>query len=412
MRRFLLYFIGLYAGLTQQALALGQSGALFLADPLQPRALSLGQAWVAAADQESSLGLNPAGLAKLRGASLNAGHSLGFLGTQFSNLSLGLGLSQGVGLGIRAAYLFDQDKLTDGFGNILGEFGDQDLLLGLGLGFEIVPRWRLGFELKYFRQNLAGSEASAFAADVGLQGPLLPRLRWGLAAQNMGTGIDGHLKNFPLALRVQGGISLAFLNNLTRFSLDAQALPNEGQARAMAGLEFGFRSTDFDAISKSEKLSRYFLRLGIAQGFLTTEDARLSAGAGVIFEPNLELNYALLSVGPLPAQHRFGLSLRFENARLPGPRGASLSAPYGLGSEREPDGLRLRWQDANERVEGYNLYADWGVNLDKLNIKPINKTQQKLKNLERGRSYKFFVRPLGSDGVEGPASDILIVVAP
>src|SRR6266478_2451430 len=73
--------------------AFGEATALLLSEPLAVRPLGMAGAFAATADDESAIQSNPAGLARVQGISLEAGHMLGLLGAQVSHLSLATSLA-------------------------------------------------------------------------------------------------------------------------------------------------------------------------------------------------------------------------------------------------------------------------------------------------------------------------------
>jgi hypothetical protein len=105
--------------------------------------------------------------------------------------------------------------------------------------------------------------------------------------------------------------------------------------------------------------------------------------------------------------HRISLTLRFPEAKAPARLGAKLQAPRNLRIIEEAGGIVLYWDDDNSDVQGYNLYADYNVLVDQVNPKAVTRRWQKLSGVDKGRTYRFYLRPLGSDGKEGPASDVL-----
>jgi hypothetical protein len=389
----------------------GSSGALLMAEGLAVRPLGAAFAFSALADDESSLHINPAGLARLDGLALSGGHVLGLLESQISYLDLAYSQRDIGAVGMQAAYFGDTDTLRDAQGNDLGSFDNRQMLFGLGLAKELSPGWRFGLEAKGLREEYAGIGTNSFAGDAGLQGPLPYGWRFGLEVQNAGqqAALDSSQTGFPTPLRIQGGVALPFFVPSWKVEADVQGLPNDEEARLLLGTELRADLPSSDADRKNGVLPpRLSLRGGSQVPLLKSEDSRLYLGAGVELPPNYALDYALVNLGPLGLTHRFSLGMHFQGKPDQGPSGATLSAPYGVFVTEQLDGLLITWSDSNERVAGYNLYSDYGVLAERLTNKPVKEKSQKFVKVTKSRTYSFYVRAVGSDGKEGPPSEVLV----
>jgi hypothetical protein len=186
-------------------------------------------------------------------------------------------------------------------------------------------------------------------------------------------------------------------------AVEAQALPLDSQLRLQAGTELNL---DISAYDKGEPL-RLSLRAGLRAGVIQEEETRPSFGFGLFIPPSYQLDYAALTSGIFPTTHRFSLSLRFLELGPGTPPASGLSAPFHLEVAQELDGILLTWEDSNPRVDGYNIYADYGVLVERLTPKAVKGNFQKFIKVTRSRTYNFYVRPIGADGKEGPASKVL-----
>jgi hypothetical protein len=209
-----------------------------MAEGLAVRPLGAAFAFTALTDDEASLHINPAGLARLEGFALGGGHVLGLLDTRLSYLDLAYSVPQSGALGFQASYFGDSQPQRDGYGVETGTINSHQMLLGLGLAKELAPGWRVGVQAKGLQEEYAGSASTSLAGDVGLQGPLPRGWRFGLAVLNAGqqqaaSGRDA----YGTPLRVQGGIALPLFTPAWKLEVDLQGLPQEQQVRALVGTE-------------------------------------------------------------------------------------------------------------------------------------------------------------------------------
>jgi hypothetical protein len=397
--------------------AFGTASALLMTEPFAVRPTSLGGAFVAGADDESSISSNPAGLAQIQGLGVQAGQMIGLLGTQISHLTLAGALSQDLVLAVQGAYLYDSDTLRDSFGNEGAAFSNSNILAAAAFGLRLDEGWRIGAAVKELEEDYGGSKSNALGGDLGVQGRIWRDLRFGAAVQNIGaasaTGSgSGGLAPGGLPLQVQAGVSQSLFSQRWRNEVAAQFFPAASVARAMLGSEFTVDLGDGEAPAtpgaEPGLPMRAALRAGLATG-LPGESAQLSVGAGLQLPPTYALDYALVSSAELGAMHRLALSFRFPGAKPPASAASSLAAPYSLSVAEEGDGIVLTWSDSNERVLGYNVHVEYdkGIVAEKLNEKPLQKKRQKFVKVERGRTYKFSICAVGFGGAEGPHSQSL-----
>ena len=363
---------------------------------------------VASADDETSLHSNPAGLARLHGLALGGGHILSYLDTRISYLDLASGLGNSGTLGVQVGYLSDTDTRRDAYGKDQGEFTNTNLLAGLAYALPLVANWRLGLGAKYLHESYAGLARSSLAGDLGLQASLAGGWQLGAAVQNFGAQLSSATPTYATPLRVQAGVASTFFLPTWVMELDLQALPFEGTARLLYGTTLSIEIPEWRVqAGPAQPNPQVHVRAGLAAGLITSEPTRLNLGAGLDLPPTYSVDYALVNQGILGNTHRFSLSLHYAGIEFKGPSGADLAAPYALKAAETLEGLVLEWQDVNEKTEGYNIYNETNIGPDRLTPRPTLKRRQKFKNVTRATTYKFFVRAVGSDGKEGPASEVM-----
>jgi hypothetical protein len=273
------------------------------------RALGMGEAFTAVADDVSCVYYNPAGLAG--GAAdrqLAFSHAWHVQDTAVSQAGF-----------MRRPYAasltyFSAGELEgrDAVANPTGNFTARDFAFGLSRGARLGPL-AAGVTGKVVSQRIKSSGATSFAADAGL----LYRFEGtpyslGAALVNFGTKVKFEDESFPLPLKLKIGASASFRSRLL-LAVDAE-LPDYGPAAARAGAEyrglegialrFGYRTTSSaqrDAI--------------LGKGFgdsVSGVSAMYGFFAGVGFEySGFSLDYALLPYGDLGSAHRFSLGVKF-----------------------------------------------------------------------------------------------------
>lgn len=222
------------------------SGAIILKQTSGARALGMGEAFVAIADDVNCLYWNPAGLTQIRNHEISMMYLNGLVDSWFGFLGyahpLGAeGIKQRSRMGrVREASkpqkyygtialgiaLFQAGKLTlDPEGSTV--VAEQDYLVTLGYGY---PLWRgmvqkrrglsfeekqsiisLGLNIKIISSTLVEKySAMAYAGDVGVLGKFIlgkNSLSIGLAAQNIGTKLKFEEEGDPLPFTIRAGSS-------------------------------------------------------------------------------------------------------------------------------------------------------------------------------------------------------------
>ncbi|OGR41909.1 MAG: hypothetical protein A2X35_11410 [Elusimicrobia bacterium GWA2_61_42] len=283
--------------------------AQFLSLGFGARALGMGEAFTAVADDISCVYYNPAGLAA--GAAdrqLAFSHAWHVQDTAVSQAGL---MRRPYAASLTYFSAGDLEGRDDNAAPT-GNFTARDLAFGLSRGLTLGPL-AAGVTGKVISQRIKSSGSTSFAADLGL----LYRFEGtpyslGAALLNFGTKVKFEEESFPLPLKLKVGAAAAFTSRLL-LAVDGE-FPDYGPAAARLGAEyrgvegialrFGYRtasSSQRDAI-----LGRDF---GDA---VSGVDAMYGFFAGVGFEySGFNLDYALLPYGDLGSAHRFSLGLKF-----------------------------------------------------------------------------------------------------
>lgn len=187
----------------------GTSGFAFLKINTGARATGMGGAFTGLADDETALYYNPAGIASLEGR-----HYLAEYHNYFSDLQNGMvgylhEVRYGTVIGAYLSYLdYGEFTRTDEAGNILGEFGGGDMVLGLSAATTRGESYRFGATLKFIYETIEDYSATGVALDLGARyNTFRGRYTAGLAIQNLGVQLSslGEQKDdLPLMVRAGG----------------------------------------------------------------------------------------------------------------------------------------------------------------------------------------------------------------
>lgn len=225
----------------------GYTGA-FSRMGLGGRAIGMGGAFVAVADDGFASSFNPAGLVQLKKHIFNASYRFMSLDRKLSYVSYQQSIKGGAGVGL---YWINSGvsnvETRDYEGKITGELNNHENLVNFNFAKKIISQFSAGLNIKYSQSNLASIDANTVGFDLGVLFTPYEKLRIGLAADNIGMkyswnsgkywqefdqiGTDTN-EDFPLNFKL--GASYLLLKD--RLLLSAQADKNSKQS---ARLHFG-----------------------------------------------------------------------------------------------------------------------------------------------------------------------------
>lgn len=313
----------------------GVSSAPFLTVPIGPRANSLGGAFVAIADDASSLYWNPSGIARLDGNEFIATHSEWIAGINhdFGGVVIQLGNSGTLGLSIISLTMDDMEVRTEFEPEGTGEFfSANDLAFGATYAKNLTDKFSIGFTGKFIFQKIWHAEATGLALDFGtlFVTDFLNGMRIGAVITNFGQDMQiggrdlrlfvdpdpNALGNneqiparietdpWPLPLNFQFGLSTDIINvESSKFTVSVDALhPSDNYESVNVGGEYIMNET-------------IFLRAGYRGMFLDDNEEGITIGAGVKFSPStgssLQVDYAFQQFNNLSSINSFALSFFF-----------------------------------------------------------------------------------------------------
>jgi hypothetical protein len=294
----------------------------------------MGGAFVAVANDATSLYWNAAGIARLTRARVSLNHTPWLADSRFDYVGLvvPMGRVGALGLSFTSLSMADMEVRTVFYPEGTGErFSAGDLALALSYGRELTDRFSIGFTGKYIQQNIWHMKASSFAIDVGtLFTTQFNGMRIGMSISNFGNKMQLFGKDtqvlydidpvksgnndkimaylgtdkwsLPLMLRV--GIAMEVIDTPgSRLTIASEVLsPNDN----IEGLNVGFEYAFYDNI---------FLRGGYKSIFQTDSEEGLTVGVGAVYtlpgKLGIAFDYAYANFGILNSVQRFSLELIF-----------------------------------------------------------------------------------------------------
>lgn len=275
----------------------GTSGAQFLKIAPGPRAVAMGSAYVAIADDAYSSYWNPAGISNLEKISISAMQLNYVLKMKYLYVSgiypAGFG---SIGLYYSA---FDSGSIDkyDSSAFSAGSYSAKDSALALTYAKKL-EKFAVGVSIKNISSKIDDASTSTIGADIGSLYSLNEKINLGLAVQNLGRKLKFDKEADPLPMNIKIGAGISLLPQL-KLGLDVN-LPNDNKLWIGAGVEYALM---FGADFKFAARAGY--RTGIDWG------GGLSAGIGVGFK-NIAVDLTWVPATDLEENTiRVGLSFAF-----------------------------------------------------------------------------------------------------
>ncbi len=339
----------------------GTAGAQFLKIGVGARALGMGEAFAAVANDASALYWNPAGIARMKRPEIVFNHTkwVGDISEEYLGYTHPLGSTGTLGvqmtlltMGSMQVTTVDDPSTTEreDEGEGLPKFSANDVAAGVTYARSFTDKFSLGFSMKYIRESIWEMSSNGVGFDVGtLYNTGWRSVRLGMSLANFGPDMKFGGRNldqnialiewgpnageqpyiikttpYPMPLRFRVGTAFEPLNKNPHRLTIAMDLshPNDGTEKFDVGAEYTWNNlASLRAGYKYDPDSRYKTTItpvgGVAHvinGNKSNMD-NFSAGAGfnhkLTGKMTAKLDYAYTSQGYLESVHRFTLGLGF-----------------------------------------------------------------------------------------------------
>jgi len=312
----------------------GTSAASFLSISQGAKASSMGSAFVALADDQSTLYWNVAGIADIKGAGVLVEHTNWIADINYNYLAAtySIGDYGTIGLSFLSSDINDLDVTTVDDPEGTGEtFSVADVVFGLAYAMKLTDNFSIGFNSKFIQQKIWKMSANAIALDLGVK----------YVTPFDGIVLGMSISNFGTQMRMDGNSALIL------YDPDPNSTGNNGKIPAnlqtdswdlplifRVGLAYKAIETDYhritvavDALHPSDNFESiniggeytfndmFSVRGGYKSLFLSTSEESFTLGVGfkqlLLGNLALKVDYAYADFGRLSDIQKFSLSVLF-----------------------------------------------------------------------------------------------------
>ncbi len=281
----------------------GTTAASFLSIGQGARALSMGGAFVAVADDPSSMYWNPAGITDINGTALVVDHTQWLADIQYNYLAgtLHLGDIGTLGVSFTASNIGEMRVTTVDNPEGNGEtFSVSDIAFSVAYAIKLTDRFAIGFNPKFIYQKIWKMSASAMAIDIGVK---------------YDTPFDGvilgmSISNFGTKMQMQGTSSSVL------YDPDPSTTGNNGKIPANITTEDWALPLNFKVgvAYKAFSDETHKLTLAMAASHPNDNYESIDLGGEYIFNDFLALRGGYKSLFLIDSQERFTLGVGVQQA--------------------------------------------------------------------------------------------------
>ncbi len=331
---FLITNIAMGQGSSSTLSKVGTNVAQFLRIEPSARAVGMGGAFIAVANDISSMMSNPAGLARSNSHEVMFSHVNWLVETNYDFIAVGLNLYEYGSVGLMVSTFGSGDmhvrtiEEPDGTGEL---FDTRDFMVGLCYSRNLTESFSIGGSVKYINQRIWHMSASSIAIDIGT---LFDTPIWGisLGASIFNYGpkmrLDGRDIKFAHDPDYTNSGNVEFVN--AQYEMDEYDIPLLFQVGLAKKIDISESNTivvavdalhpndNFESVNTGIEYSwkeMVFLRGGYKSLFLVDSEQGLTVGLGlkvrIAGTVMLKADYAYADFGRLENAQRFTFSVIF-----------------------------------------------------------------------------------------------------
>lgn len=286
----------------------GTTGAQFLELEVSSRAMGMGGAFTAVANDISAVYYNPAGLTSLYGREAaftyiampaDVGYGFGAIGLPLESIGGFLGFSA---YALSSGPIVERTYERGEYEGTGRTFAYNDFALGVSYGRYLTDRFSVGFTVKFVRESTHDYSTNGWSADVGTMYDTGFRgFKIGMVITNFGPDLKFIQNSYPLPINFKFGGSINVIDgvdNVLTFSAEGSH-PSDNLEKYNSGLEYTYRNM-------------FSLRVG---GRFNYDIGGFTAGGGLKVplgeDREIRVDYAYQDYGILTEVHRFTVSMAF-----------------------------------------------------------------------------------------------------
>ena len=311
----------------------GTMAAKFLSTDIGSRAVGMGGAFTAIANDGSSMYWNPAGIGfnGLRRFYVNHSNWIADIAFDYFSISIPISSNRYLGINITSVTMGEMEVTRYGNENTGETFSASDHAFGLTYAMNLTDRFSIGFNGKLIQEKIANNYANGIALDLGTLFRTPYGFKLGTSISNFGpkmkmTGDDllvpvdidetiygnnesvtGYLStdefDLPLILRVgiSDDIMIGKSNRIT-WAVDSNS-PNDNKSYINTGIELGLMN------------DLLVLRSGVNSLFLDNREREFSYGVGIrspsFMKQELYINYCFEVLEHLGDTHQISMGISY-----------------------------------------------------------------------------------------------------
>lgn len=277
----------------------GQTGLTFLKLGVGGRALGMGEAYTAIANDPAATYYNPAALSLTDASQFLLMHKQWIQDTKTEFFAARTSLEKfSLGVSLNSTSV-DNIEIREVPGPPIGTFTARNAAIGASAAYEINPDLSVGATVKYLYEKILVEQASGYGIDLGAAYMTPWDLRLAFAVNNLGSmgALVTESSKLPTVIRFGTGYvrPIEAIDATVTLAADVVSFTGEQKTHLHLGAEIEYRHS-------------FALRAGYQTGY---EARGFSAGVGIAYEL-LRLDYAFVPFSyDLGTTHTFSLGIEF-----------------------------------------------------------------------------------------------------